>query len=98
MNYDEPDLFDEIQDELNTFRRETRYKKLSQVQWDRLDYQYRKTPQIHKVYTDIQFFPSGEHIALRSILNSFGYFPIDREETMAIAYDLLILGVDYREN
>lgn len=91
---DELELLDELTDELEKYKQETKYKKLTFSQWFRLDTQFQKNPHIHKIYSDIQFFPAGEHVVMRSLLNEFGYYPSGREETMKIAYDLIVLGYE----
>ena len=88
------DLLDEIQSELDDFTRQRKYKKLSFSEWVELDIQYNKTPPVNKFLPDEQFFPYGEHVILRSILNKLGYFPISRQNTLDMAYDLLILGYE----
>lgn len=92
---DDTDLLEEIENELASFKRETRYKQLPLASYIELRQQYERTPPITAAYGDIQFYPAGEHVALRSILNRFGYYPNNREETMKIAHDLILLGANY---
>lgn len=91
---DDLDLLEELEDELSDFKRSRKYKKLTVEQWVDLNNQYVRTPEIDRVSKDTQFYPAGEHVILRSILNSFGYFPIDRADCMNMAYDLIIMGYE----
>ena len=91
---DELELLSEIEEELVDFKMATRYKKLTLPQWVDLNNQFVKTPQIDRISPDMQFYPAGEHVVLRSILNGLGYFPKDRADCMRIAYDLIILGYE----
>jgi hypothetical protein len=81
-----------MENELEDYRRETRYKKLTLEQWVLLNDQFNRTPELDRISPDMQFYPAGEHVILRSILNSFGYFPVDRADCMKMAYDLLLMG------
>lgn len=88
-------LFDEIAEDYDLFRKETRYRKLSRDEWEELNTQYQKTPQIHKIYDNVNFFPSGEHYKLNILLRKYGHSAADRVNSMRVAEDLLTLGWDY---
>ena len=67
-------------------------KKLTRLQWEKLDAQYSVTPGLGD-----GFMPSGEHYILVSCLNEFGYHPNSREEAMNMAEELLANGYEISE-
>ena len=92
---DEMYLLDELAEEFAEFKRQSNYRQLPFAKYEELRHQYERTPSVTTAYGDIQFYPAGEHVVLRSILNRFGYFPNSREEAMQVAYDLILLGASY---
>jgi len=62
-------------------------KKLTRAEWDRLDYQFKQTPDPSDGNA-----PSGEHYRLASILRDFGYNAMTRQQTVDIASELLSMG------
>jgi hypothetical protein len=92
---DETYLLEELEEEFASFKRETRYKQLPFAKYEELRYQYERTPQITTAYGDVQYYPMGEHVVLRSILNRLGYFPNSRGEAIEVAHELILLGASY---
>lgn len=84
------ELLDEIEKELNEFRRETRYRKLTSAEWDELDRQMRFTNEVVDGRSEV--YASGEHYNLNLILRKFGYYQETREGIMNTAWNLLLGG------
>jgi hypothetical protein len=61
--------------------------KLTRTQYIDLDNQYARTPSLSD-----SFMPSGEHYILMGMLNSWGFYPHSREESMDLAQELLSRG------
>lgn len=86
------DEFEEVEDAYNEFKKETRYKQLSESDWRRLNQQFIKTPQVHKLYQDVSYYPSGEHFKLNMLLREFGYHAENRVDVTTVAEELLSMG------
>lgn len=84
--------WDEIEDVYNEFKKEVRYKKLSEYDWHRLNQQFIKTPQVHKLYKDVSYYPSGEHYRLNMLLRELGYHAENRVDVTKVAEELLSMG------
>ena len=82
--------FDEIELELDKFKSETKYRKLSKQEWDELNRQMQRTPEIIDGYEEI--YPSGEHYRLSLLLRKMKFYPETRQEIMDTAWSLLING------
>lgn len=87
---DDLDLLEELEDELNDFKRATKYRKLSFAEWNVLNDQVQHTAEVTDGVKDI--WPSGEHYKLNAILRKFGFYPDTREEIMDVAWTLLLNG------
>ena len=62
-------------------------RRLTQEQWNLLDYQYGVTPP-----PDDAAVATGEHYILMSVLNSMGFYPNGRVEAFRLAEELLANG------
>lgn len=87
---DEPELLDELTDELEKYKQETKYRKLTRSEWETLNEQMQVTPEIIDGYEEI--YPSGEHYRLNMLLKTMGFYPETRHEIMDTAWSLLING------
>ncbi len=94
MNYDEAELLEELDEQLDDYKRATRYRKLTTDEWNELNAQIQHTAEVTDGIKDI--WPSGEHYRMNMILRKFGFCPESRQEIMDIAWALLING--YIEN
>lgn len=94
MHYDEAELLEELLEELDDYKRATRYRKLTEAEWNELNAQIQHTAEVTDGVKDI--WPSGEHYRMNMILRKFGFYPESRQEIMDIAWALLING--YTEN
>ena len=61
--------------------------KLSRDQWEQLDAQFSRLPEQNDGLAE-----PGEHLILMALLNTLGYSPHSREETIEIAQRLLDEG------
>lgn len=87
---DDTALLDEVAKELEEFKLETKYRKLTQTEWETLNRQMQKTPEIIDGYEEI--YPSGEHYRLSLLLRKMKFYPETRHEIMDVAWGLLING------
>jgi len=85
-------LLDEIENELEDYRRETRYKKLTREQWDRLNKKLQTATE--NVHDRNELYASGEHYELAMMLREFGYYPEGRFNIVNTAWEIVIRGYE----